>query len=144
MPQIDKFIEQRQTKIKAKHDKMLQHKSIMEMMEMSNLSQYMKNWGNKENKEKAPTCYMAALVCFFLKQEMSGAAPNIGNVADTFKISRSQLSRLITAKKFRSRPSSYVPKRRRMVAEDEPSVNDPKMGEEDEPEEDELEGYLLQ
>ena len=53
---------------------------------------------------------MAAIVFFFLKQEMTGTAPNTGNLADTFKVSRSQLSCLITAKKFRSGPSGYVPK----------------------------------
>ena len=99
-PCIDKFIAQRQTEIKAKHDKLSQHKSMTELMEMSNLPQYMENWGDKKNKEKALTHYMAAIVCFFLKREMSGAAPNIGNIADVFKISHSQLSRLITAKKF--------------------------------------------
>ena len=89
---MDKFIMLRQTEIKAKHDKMSQRKSIMEMMEMSNLPQYMEEWGNKDNNNKAPTRYVAMLVWFFLKQEMSYAAPNIGNIADTFKLTCNQLS----------------------------------------------------
>ena len=84
MPQIDKLITQGQMEIKAKHDKMSQQKSITEMMEMSNLPQYMENWGNKENNDKDLTHYMAALIWFFLKCEMSGEAPNIGNVGDAF------------------------------------------------------------
>ena len=66
-PRIDKFIPQRQTEIKAKHDKLSQRKSMTELMEMSNLPQYMENWGDKKNKEKAPTHYKAAIMCFFLK-----------------------------------------------------------------------------
>ena len=111
---------------------------------MSNLPQYMENWVDKKNKEKEPTCYMAVIVCFFLKQEMSGAAPNIRNIADTFKISCSQLSQFITAKIFRSGPSGYMPKRRRTLAEGKPSVSRPKKVEEDEPEGDKFEEYLLQ
>ena len=79
-------------------------------MEMRNLLQYKEAWGEKDNKEKAPTRYMAAIVWFFLKCKLCGTAPNIGNLADTFKVSRSQLSRLITVKKFKSGPSGYIPK----------------------------------
>ena len=64
---IDKFIAQRQVVIEAKQDKLSQTKSMVELMEMSNLPQYTKSWGEKANKEKAPTCYMATIVCFFLK-----------------------------------------------------------------------------
>ena len=109
-PHIDKFIKQQQVAIQAKQDKLAQRKSIEELMEMSNLLQYKEAWGDKENKEKTLMRYMATIMWFFLKREMCGTAPNIGNLADTFKVSRSQLSRLITAKKFKSRPSGYVPK----------------------------------
>ena len=93
-----------------KHDKLSQRKSIVELMEMSNLPQYNENWGEKENKEKAPTHHMAAIMWFFLKCKMCGMAPNIGDLADVFKVHQSQLSWLITAKKFKSGPSGYVPK----------------------------------
>ena len=62
MPQIEKFKAQRQTEIEAKHDKLSQQKSMVELMEMSNLPQYMENWGNKKNKDKASTHYMAVIV----------------------------------------------------------------------------------
>ena len=39
-PRIDKFIAQWQMEIQAMHNKMAKKKSIMEMMEMSNLPQY--------------------------------------------------------------------------------------------------------
>ena len=74
---------------------------------------------DRNNKEKVATQNMAAIVWFFLKKEMFGTAPNVGNIADHFKVSQSQLSCLITAKKFKSRPGGYVPKKRRAVAEDE-------------------------
>ena len=54
--------------------------------------------------------YMATIVHFFLKHEMCGMAPNIRNLADAFKVSRSQLSMLIMVKKFKSGPSGYIPK----------------------------------
>ena len=73
--------------IQAKQDKLSQRKSMVELMEMSNLPKYNEDWGEKENKEKAPTCYMAAIVWFFLKHEMCGTIPNIGNLADVFKVS---------------------------------------------------------
>ena len=79
-------------------------------MEMSNLPQCNEAWRDKENKEKTPTGYMATIVWFFLKHEMCGMAPNIGNLADVFKVSKSQLLRLIAAKKFKSGPSGYIPK----------------------------------
>ena len=75
---------------------------------------------------------------------MTGTAPNIGNLADTFKVSRSQLSRLITAKKFRSSPSRYVPKQGRAAVEGEASGSGMRKVEEQDPEKDELENYLLQ
>ena len=88
-PRIDTFIKQHQVTINAKQDKLSQHKSIDELMEMSNLPQYNIAWGDKNNKEKAPTRYMATIVWFFMKHEMCGNAPNIGNDADYFKVNRS-------------------------------------------------------
>ena len=73
---------------------------------------------------------------------MCGTAPNVGNVADYFKVSRSQLSCLITAKKFKSGPGGYVPKKRRAVVESEPSGAAAKTKAQDQEAED-LEGYLL-
>ena len=91
----------------------------------------------------APTRYMVTLVWFFLKCEMSGAAPNIGNVADAFKLSHSQLSQLITAKKLRSGLSRYVPKRRKVAVKGEPSPSEVKEGWDEMQEKDKLEGYLI-
>ena len=96
--------------IDAKQDKLSQRRSIEDLMEMSNLPQYNKAWGEKDNKEKALTRYMAAIIWFFMKLEMCGTAPNIGNIADAFKVSRSQLLWLIMAKKFKNGPGEYVPK----------------------------------
>ena len=42
---------------------------------------------------------MATIVWYFLKWEMCGTTPNICNIAKYFKVSRSQLSHLITVKK---------------------------------------------
>ena len=120
-PRIDTFIKQCQVTIEVKQDKLSQCKTINELMEMSNLPQYNVAWGDKNNKEKVPTRYMAAIIWFFMKGKMCGTAPNIGNVADSFKVSRSQLSRLITAKKFKSGLGSYVPKNRRAAVEGETS-----------------------
>ena len=53
---------------------------------------------------------MATIVQFSMKHKMCGTASNMGNIADAFKVSRSQLSRLFTAKKFKSGPGGYVPK----------------------------------
>ena len=106
---IDKFIAQRQVAIQAKQDKLSQRKLMVELIEMSNLPKYNEDRGEKGNKEKAPMHYMATIVWFFLKCEMCGMAPKIGNLADAFKVSWSQLSWLITAKKFKSGPSGYVP-----------------------------------
>ena len=39
-----------------------------------NLPQYNEAWGDKDNKEKASTRYMAAIVWFFMKREMCGTA----------------------------------------------------------------------
>ena len=85
---------------------------------------------------------MAAIVWYFLKREMCDTAPNVGNVADYFKVSQSQLSHLLTTKKFKSRPGGYVPKKRRTVAEGEPSGATAKTETQDQEAED-LEGYLL-
>ena len=82
------------------------------------------------------------IVWYFLKREMCGTSPNIGNVADYFKVSRSQLSRLLTAKKFKSRPDGYVPKKRRTVVEGEPSGATAKTETQDQEVED-MENYLL-
>ena len=68
-------------------------------MEMSNPPQYNEAWVDKENKDKALTRYMSGIVWYFMKREMCRKAPNIGNIADTFKVSRSQLSQLIMVKK---------------------------------------------
>ena len=86
---------------------------------------------------------MAAIAWFFMKREMCGTAPNIGNVADSFKVSRSQLSRLIMAKKFKSGPGGYVPKKRRMTIEDEASGSAVKSTTGQEQEDDELKWYLV-
>ena len=107
--------------IDAKQDKLLQRRSIEELMEMSNLPQYNEAWGDKENKDKAPTRYMAAIVWFFMKHEMCGMAPNIGNIADTFKVSRGQLLQLIMVEKFKSGSGGYVPKCQRAAVEGETS-----------------------
>ena len=111
-------------------------------MEMSNLSQYNIAWGDRNNKENSATCNMAAIVWYFLKREMCRTAPNVGNVADYFKVSRSQLSCMLTAKKFKSRPGSYVPKKKRMVTEGEPSGAVAKTEAQDQ-EMDDFEDYLL-
>ena len=142
MPRIDTFIKQRQVTLDAKQEKLSKCKCIDELMEMSNLPQYNIAWGDKNNKEKAATWNMAAIVWYFLKQEMCGTAPNVGNMADYFKVSRSQLSHLITAKKFKSRPGGYVPKKRRVVVEGEPLGAAAKTEAQDQEAED-LEGYLL-
>ena len=142
-PHIDPFIKQWQVTINTKQDKLSQWKTIEDLMEMSNLPQYNEAWGDKDNKEKVPTRYMATIVWFFMKREMCGMAPNISNVADTFKVSRSQLSRLITAKKFKSGPGIYVLKKRRVTVEGEASGSTAKMTAGQEQEEDELEQYLV-
>ena len=118
-PRIDTFIKQRQVIINAKQEKLSKCKSIDELIKMSNLPHYNIAWGDKNNKEKAATRNrsMAAIVWYCLKHEMCGTAPNVGNMANYFKVSRSQLSCLITAKKFKNGPGSYVPKIRRVVAE---------------------------
>ena len=89
-PCIDTFIKQCQVTIDAKQDKLSQCKLIDELMEMSNIPQYNVAWGDKNNKEKAATRNMAAIVWFFIKHEMCGTTPNISNVADYFKVSRSE------------------------------------------------------
>ena len=111
-------------------------------MEMSNLPQHNIAWGDKNNKEKAATRYMAAIVWFFMKWEMFGTAPNIGNVVGYFRVSRSQLSRLIMAKKFKSRPGSNVRKKRRVAVEGETSRGAAKTEVQDQGEED-CKGYLV-
>ena len=109
---------------------------------MSNLPQYNITWGDCDNKEMAVTWYMAAIVWYFLKREMCGTAPNMGNVANSFKVSRSQLSCLLTVKKFKSRPGGYILKRKRMITEEEPSGAAAK-AESWAQEADDLENYLL-
>ena len=86
---------------------------------------------------------MAAIVWFFIKREMCGTAPNVMNVADYFKVSRSQLSKLFTAKKFKSGPGGYVPKKKRTKAEGETSGVTAREEQEREQEGDEFEEYLL-
>ena len=92
MPRIDMFIKQHQVTIDVKQEKLSKRKSIDELMEMSNLPQYNITWGDKNNKERAAMRNMAIIVWYFLKHEMCGTASNVGNVADYFKVSRSQLS----------------------------------------------------
>ena len=77
-----------------------------------------------------------------MKREMCRTAPNVGNVANSFKVSRSQLSRLLAVKKFKSRPGGYVLKRKRTVMEEEPSGAAGK-AESQAQEADDLENYLL-
>ena len=138
---IDTFIKQRQVLVGAKQEKLLKQKSIAELMEMSNLPQYNVTWGDCHNKEMVVTRYMAAIVWYFLKREMCGTAPNITTVADCFKVSRSQLSHLLTVKKFKSSPGGYVPKMGKVMTEGETSgvTARPEVQEVDK-----LEGYLLQ
>ena len=110
-PRIDTFIKQWQVTMDAKQDKLSQRRSIEELMEMTNLPQCREAWGDRENKDKALTRYMACIIWYFMKREMCGTVPNIGNIVDAFKVSRSQLLRLITAKKFKCGPAGYVSKR---------------------------------
>ena len=144
-PRVDTFIRQQQVMVEAKQDKLAKCKSVVELMEMSNLPQYNEVWGDRDNKELVPTRYMAAIVWFFIKREMCGTAPNIANVADYFKVSRSQLSRLLTAKKFKSGPGGYVPKKKRTKTEGETSGATARGEQEQEQEQegDEFEEYLL-
>ena len=141
-PRIDTFIKQHQVLVDAKQEKLSKCKSIAELMEMSNLPQYNVTWGDHDNKEMAATRYMAAIVWYFMKREMCGMAPNVGNVADSFKVSRSQLSPLLTVKKFKSGSGGYIQKRKRMVTEEEPSGAAAKAGSQAQ-EADNLENYLL-
>ena len=141
-PRINTFIKQRQISIGAKQEKLSKRKSIEELMEMSNLPQYNITWGNRDNKEMAATWHMAAIVWYFLKREMCGMALNMGNVADSFKVSRSQLSHQLTAKKFKSGPGDYVPKRKRTATEKGPSGAEGK-AESQAQEANNLENYLL-
>ena len=85
---------------------------------------------------------MAAIVWFFMKREMCGTALNVANVTDYFKVSRSQLSRLLTAKKFKSGPGGYVPKKKRTKTEGKTSRATARE-QEQEQEGDDLEEYLL-
>ena len=144
-PRIKTFIRKRQVMVEAKQDKLAKCKSVAELMEMSNLPQYNEAWGGHDNKELVPTRYMAAIVWFFIKREMCGTALNIANVADYFKVSRSQLSQLLTAKKFKSGPGGYVLKKKRTKAEGETSGATAR-GEEEQGQEQEcyeFEEYLL-
>ena len=90
---------------------------------------------------------MLVIVWYFVKHEMSGAPPNITNISDTFKVSRSQLSCLITTKKFKSSPSTYVAKKRKLPSKDELSTSKAR-NEETEDKDDwvveELMNYLLE
>ena len=141
-PGIDTFIKQQQILVSAKQEKLSKHKSIAELMEMSNLPQYNITWGDRDNKEMAATRYTAVIVWYFMKREMCGMAPNVGNIADSFKVSQSQLSHLLTVKKFKSRPGGYIPKRKRMVMEEEP-LGAAGKAESQAQEADNLENYLL-
>ena len=129
--------------VEAKQDKLAKCKSVAELMEMSNLLQYNKAWGDRDNKELVQTRYMAAIVLFFIKKEMCGTAPNVANGADYFKVSRSQLSWLLIAKKFKSGPGGYVLKKKRTKTEGETSGATAREEQEWEQEGDEFEEYLL-
>ena len=142
-PRIDTFIRWREVMAEVKQDKLSKRKSVAELIEMSNLPQYNKVWGDRDNKELVPTRYIAAIVWFFIKREMCGTAPNITNVEDSFKVSRSQLSWLLTAKKFKNGPGGYVPKKKRTEAEGETSRATARKEQEWEQEGDEFEEYLL-
>ena len=98
--------------VEAKQDKLGKCKSVAELMEMSNLPQYNEACGDRDNKEFVLTRYMAAIVWFFIKREMCGTALNVANIADYFKVSRSQLSWLLTAKKFKSSPGGMYRRKR--------------------------------
>ena len=74
---------------------------------------------------------------------MCGTALNVTNVADYFKVSRSQLSRLLTAKKFKSGPGGYVLKKKRTEAEGETSGATAREEQEWEQEGNEFKEYLL-
>ena len=50
-PRIDTFIKQCQVLVGAKQEKLSKHKSIVELLEMSNLLQYNVTWGDRDNKE---------------------------------------------------------------------------------------------
>ena len=141
---IDTFIKQCQILIGAKQEKLSKHKSITKLMEMSNLPQYNTTWGDCDNKEMPVTWYMAVIVWYFLKRKMCGTAPNVGNVADSFKVSRSQLSCLLTAKKFKSGLGGYVMKRKGTAMEEEQSGAAAKAESQAQAQEvDNLENYLL-
>ena len=86
---------------------------------------------------------MATIVRFFIKREMCGTALNVTNVADYFKVSRSQLSRLLTAKKFKSGPGGYVLKKKRTEAEGETSGVTAREEQEREQEGNDFKEYLL-
>ena len=109
---------------------------------MSNLPQYNTAWRDRNNKEKSATHNMAVIVWYFLTREMCGTAPNMGNVANYFKVSQSQLSHLLTTKKFKSGPGGYVPKKKRTVAEGKPSGAAAKTEAQDQ-EADDFKDYLL-
>ena len=141
---IDTFIRQRQILIGAKQEKLSKCKSIVELIEMSNLPQYNTAWGDHDNKEMVATQYMAAIVWYFLKREMCGTVPSVGNVADSFKVRQSQLSHLLTVKKFKSGPGGYVLKKKRTVTEEESSgATDKAESKAQAQEADDLENYLL-
>ena len=89
MPRINTFIKQWQVTLNAKQEKLSKRKSIDKLMEMSNLPQYNIAWGDRNNKEKSAMHNMATIIWYFLKREMCGTAPNIGNMADYFKVSQS-------------------------------------------------------
>ena len=129
--------------VEAKQDKLAKRKSMAELMEMSNLPQYNEAWGDRDNKESALTRYMAAIVWFFIKREMCGTARNVTNVADYFKVSRSHLSQLLTAKKFKSGPGGHIPKKKRTEADRETSGVTAREEQEQEQEDDEFKEYLL-
>ena len=78
-----------------------------------------------------------------MKREMCGMAPNIGNIGDAFQVSRSQLSQLITVKKFKSGPVEYPPKRQRAAVEGEASGSVARKVEDQDQEEDEFKKYLV-
>ena len=113
MPRLDHFINLRQEAMAEKKEKLQQRKSVQVLMEETNLPTFFKEWN--ENTEYG-TRHLAAILFFLLKRKMTGAPPVINVIADNFSCSRSQLTRLIHGKKFKSGPRGQT-KRKTTVKE---------------------------
>ena len=136
---IDTFIRQRQVMVEAKQDKLGKCKSVVELMEMSNLPQYNEAWGDQDKKEFALTRYMAAIVemrCV-VQPWMSRMLQIILRLAGVnFHGCWQQRSLKVV-------PGGYVPKKKRTKAEGETSGVTAREVQEREQEGDEFEEYLL-